>query len=140
MTKKRITVLVASLFAATALVVTAPRPVEATCSQAYVYFYEDLNLNGDRILFCYPNNVPYFANVPHTQPGVCNSGWIRFGDHWDDCISSALYENGTLNTTLCTYLDRDYHGLINKFTADGTKNYNNVWQYGDMMSSAKWAC
>ncbi|MBA3687584.1 MAG: hypothetical protein H0W81_01910 [Chloroflexi bacterium] len=128
---------VVALCMATTLVVVTAHPVVATCSQAYLYVYEDVNQSGDWKQFCYPTGSTYLANVPHTQAGLCNSGFIRFGDHWDDCISSATYNEGSINTSVCLWLDQNYGGSGVKFTVDASASWG-FGIYADAFSSIEW--
>jgi len=135
---RKINALFVATIASVALVIGNPTPASATCGQAELYVYENMNLGGDVRLICYATNWSHLGNMPHLQAGLCESANVRIGDHWDDCINSALFDEGSVNTSVCLWEDPNYGGTrITKFNSDAWANYN-FFSWGDSISSIKW--
>jgi hypothetical protein len=122
--------------ASTATVLTPP------CSIATLTVYEDVSWSGDSKTFCYGTNISHLGNVAHTQSGVCSSVFFRIGDHWDDCISSAIYHENLAygNPTACLWTNSFYGGNSVRFVSDGAAGSWSTGIYADSFTSLSWNC
>ena len=108
-----------------------------SCGSAYVYAYEDVDRGGDVLVVCYGRNISDLRNIPHAPSGICSSWNFKFDDNWNDCISSAYFNEVTVNTAVCFYEHPNYGGASVRITSDGTYN----WGWGplaDTWSSIRW--
>ena len=129
-----------------ALLVGVPTSTQATtltppCTIATLTVYENVSLGGDAKTFCFGTNVPRLSDIAHTQAGLCESNNIRFGDHWEDCISSARYTENLAygNHTVCLFVDPNYGGSGWKFTSSSSSSWA-IGTYADSFSSILWDC
>lgn len=74
-----------------------------SCSQAYVDLWENYGSNGNGLRVCYPTNIPNPAT---------------YG--FNNITSSVVFNEITVNTTVCLYSEVNYIGEIWKATSDAS--------------------
>lgn len=99
---------------------SGPANVAASCSEAQATFYEHQNFTGNALTICFRNSVADFPD------------WI------DNRTSAVAFNEYTVNTRICYYINPNYVGLIGSIAANGGTQTWNWWNTGnDAISSAK---
>lgn len=108
-----------------------------SCSQAKLTVWENDNFSGDGLVVCFVN-LPDLSQVQFFGTNGCAGG---NSSNWDNCISSAKFEEFSANTTVCLYTLVNYNGLLWRGVNTGdTVNWH--WWNGenDQASSIKFGC
>ena len=103
-----------------------------SCSEAYVDVFEDVNDGGDGLRICFGANQANLANLAHTPAGQCAAAAPKLQDDWNDCISSARFQEGSLNTSVCFFTGANYAGSKYKLNDD---NQGVSWYFGTFADS-----
>ncbi len=134
--RRRLLTLLASLGLATGLFVAiAPlTPVEASCGQAQIIYYEDSYYGGRSQTDCYPTSRGDLSIVPT----ISNCNRFGPGTNWNDCISSFKITVQNCHYGIGLFVDAGFSGLWGQYWSNRNDAYMGPVGIGsDIISSIK---